>query len=142
MADGLDIAALGSGLAPDRTGTSATTSLSRDDFMNILLAEMSHQDPMNPVGNQEFLSQLTQLETLQATNQLTAGIETLIAIQQLASAGALIGLNVRASGGNGAEIVGTVDKVIMQGNTVAVSVNGSQVPLSSVEEIWRDGEAA
>ena len=142
MANGVDIAALGSGIAADRTGASASASLSREDFMNILLAEMSHQDPMNPVGNQEFLSQLTQLETLEATNQLTAGIETLVAIQRLASAGALIGLTVRASGADGQEIVGTVDKVILQGNEVAVSVNGGRISLSSIEEIWRDGEAA
>ena len=53
-----------SGVSADKTGSSASASLSREDFMNILLAEMSHQDPMNPVDNQEFLSQLAQLQTL------------------------------------------------------------------------------
>jgi flagellar basal-body rod modification protein FlgD len=138
----MDISALSGSVAADRTGSSARATMSREDFMNILLAEMSHQDPLNPVGNQEFLSQLAQLQTLEATTMLTQGIESLVALQKLSAAGALIGMTVRGEGPGGEPLVGTVERIIMRENHVAVSVDGTELALEKIEEMWRDGEVA
>ena len=137
----MDISALTSSVPVDRTGQTAQHTLSRQDFMNILLAEMSHQDPLNPVDNQEFLSQLAQLQTLEATTLLTQGIESLVALQRLSSAGQLIGMAIRGAGSGGEEITGTVERIIVRGNQVAVSVNGTELPLENIEALWRAGES-
>ena len=125
-------------VSADGTGSSASASLSREDFMKILLAEMIHQDPMNPVDNQEFLSQLAQLQTLEATNQLTEGIEKLVAMQQLSSAGALIGKTVSGQGAGGVEVSGQVERIIMRGGDISLSVNGTELALSNVQEMWNE----
>ena len=106
--------------------------------MKILLAEMSNQDPMNPVGNQEFLSQMAQLQTLEATSALTESIETLVALQRLSSAGALIGKQARGTGGNGQEVTGTVEKINVNGSDISVTIDGTEIGLDRIQELWQD----
>jgi len=46
-------------------------TLSQDDFMRLLLEELSHQDPLNPMDSKEFTVQMTQFSTLEGINQMT-----------------------------------------------------------------------
>ncbi len=133
----MDISALTGAVPADNTGPSAQSALSREDFMSILLAEMTYQDPMNPVDNQEFLSQLAQLQTLEATTSLTEGIESLVALQRLTSAGQLIGKDVQGTSADGTSIAGTVEKVLVRGQETLVSVEGVELALDRVEEMWQ-----
>ncbi len=76
------------------TSTSASSStslegqqLSSDDFLTLLVAQLTHQDPLEPMEGQELMAQIAQLETvvkldelndyLQASNQLTNPLSTL-----------------------------------------------------------------
>ena len=138
----MDISALtgSTAVSTEKTESSSGRWLSREKFMEILLAEMTHQDPMNPVDNQEFLSQLAQLQTLEATTALTEGIKSLVALQKLSSAGQLIGMTVRGEGPEGETIMGVVDRVVVKDNKVSVSVNGLELPLEKIEEMWREDE--
>ena len=117
------------------TGATAKNTLSREDFLNIMISEMSHQDPMNPVDNQEFLNQLTQLESLQAMTTLTQGIQSLLAIQQIGSASALIGKTVQGLDAGGDEVSGKVEKVVVQGGSVSVVVGDARLPLGNVQTV-------
>ena len=119
-------------------GVSSYTSLSRQDFMNIMISEMSHQDPMNPVENQDFLNQLAQLESLQATAQLTQGIEALLALQQIGSASSLIGKTVTGDDGTGTPVNGVVEKILMKNGTATLVVGGTELPLNRIAEVQGD----
>lgn len=44
---------------PDRT------TLGKDDFLTLLVAQLSHQDPLNPQDASEFVAQLSQLTSLE-----------------------------------------------------------------------------
>lgn len=121
--------------AADRTGATAKNTLSRQDFLNIMLSEMTHQDPMNPVDNQQFLSQLSQLESLQAMNSLSDNIASMLAVQQLGSASALIGKTVEGKGANGEALAGVVEKVVIQNGAVSVVVGGTQLPFANVQSV-------
>ena len=135
----MQVLPLGGEVLSDRTGPSAKTTLSRDEFMKILLSEITHQDPFNPVSNQDFLSQLVQLQTLEATSELAKGIGDLIAVNKLSSAGSLIGLVVRGELEGGEEIVGKVEKVVLRGKEPLLLVSGSELPLSNVREVLGEG---
>ena len=57
----------------------ATEEIGKTEFLNLLVAQLKNQDPMNPVDNQEFIAQLatfTSLEQLISINK---------AVTQLAS---------------------------------------------------------
>lgn len=54
------------------SGTSSSAEIGKTEFLNLLITQLKHQDPMNPVNNQEFIAQMTtfsQLEQLIAINQ-------------------------------------------------------------------------
>lgn len=51
---------------PDEPGAAkATSQLSADTFLQLLVAQLRHQDPLNPADGTEFLAQLAQFSSLE-----------------------------------------------------------------------------
>jgi flagellar basal-body rod modification protein FlgD len=48
-----------SGVNP--TSSSESNILGKDDFLNLLVTQLRHQDPLSPMESAEFTSQLAQL---------------------------------------------------------------------------------
>jgi flagellar basal-body rod modification protein FlgD len=47
----------------------------KTQFMTLLVAQMKNQDPMNPVDNQDFVSQLAQFSSLEQLITINDGVE-------------------------------------------------------------------
>ena len=45
-------------------------NLDMQDFLNLIVAQMANQDPMSPMENTEFISQMAQFSSLQAMTDL------------------------------------------------------------------------
>src|SRR5262245_46857834 len=73
-------------------------SLSQQDFLNLLVAQMTAQDPLKPTDSQDLLSQMTEFSTLSANNNLQSQMVNMQLGQQVASAGALLGRQVTLQG--------------------------------------------
>ncbi len=132
----MSVGAVSSAGTTETTGAlSSGSTLSREEFLNILISEMSNQDPMNPMDNQDFLAQLVQLENLESTSKLSDAIENLSRLEQLRSAGSLIGRTVVGESIDGASVSGQVEKVVMEDNEAYVVVNGSRIAVDEVNEI-------
>lgn len=52
-------------------------SLGQEDFMRLMLAQLSNQDPFQPMENGEFLGQLAQFGTVSGISELKSSVETL-----------------------------------------------------------------
>lgn len=66
------------------TATSATTAkdktaLGKDDFMTLLLVELQHQDPTEPMDSEKILTQTSQLATLESTENTNKALAALAA---------------------------------------------------------------
>ncbi len=107
----------------------------RDQFLKILITELSQQDPFNPMENNEFLSQVADIHNLEASAELTEGIKSLTKFQEMASASAMIGKHILAQADDGSLVEGTVDKVVANGGKVRLVVGDQEVALANVHEV-------
>jgi flagellar basal-body rod modification protein FlgD len=55
------------------------TVLGKDDFMTLLLVELQHQDPTEPMDSEKILSQTSQLATLESAENTNKALENLSA---------------------------------------------------------------
>ena len=60
------------------TSTNGTTkSLGRDAFLNLLVTQLQHQDPMQPQADGEFIAQLAQFSSLESLQQMQATLDSI-----------------------------------------------------------------
>lgn len=77
------------------------SELGKEDFLTLLVAQLQHQDPLNPMDDKQFTSQLAQFSQLEQLTAINEGIGTLsenTMQQDMTSAASFIGRNVRAVG--------------------------------------------
>lgn len=109
-----------------------TQSLSQQDFLNLLVAQMTSQDPLNPTNSQDLLTQMTQFSTLNANTSMQGVLGQLQSGQLFSDAGALLGRQVTLQVDASTTTQGTVTGVDTSGNTPLIVVNGQSYDLSQV----------
>ncbi len=72
----------------------AYSQLNSEDFVKIMLTELSNQDPLEPSDTSALLDQMANLRTIQGNIDLGDRMEALVAQNELASAATLIGTRV------------------------------------------------
>ncbi|MCD8351287.1 MAG: hypothetical protein LUC93_11830 [Planctomycetaceae bacterium] len=106
------------------------------DFLNLLLVQLQNQDPLSPMENMDFTSQLAQLQQLEEQMALTRAMTSLRNDSQTQSATGMIGKDVIGTDADGNRVEGTVTRVVMDGDSVLVELNdGTRLPVGSVQEI-------
>jgi flagellar basal-body rod modification protein FlgD len=88
--------------------------LGMQDFMKILLTQLTFQDPLKPMDNQQFIAQMAQFSALQQTEALNDKIDQLISTQASLQAVGLIGKTVTVGTANG-KVSGTVSSLSFAG---------------------------
>jgi flagellar basal-body rod modification protein FlgD len=84
------------------------TLVGYDAFLKLLVAQLRQQDPMNPVDSSTYISQVTQLSSLEQSLAQTAALESVSASQRTAEASALLGqMVIPMDGESPSRIVGT-----------------------------------
>ena len=121
--------AIGS-IASSGSEVPSAASLSQEDFMRILLAQLQFQDPLKPVDNQEFVAQLAQFSGLEINRQQSEKIDQLLAIQAATQSIGIIGKTVEVASSAGTSTVGVVSAVSFRTGEplVTITVNGSALP--------------
>lgn len=64
----------------------AYSNLGSDEFLKLLVTELSNQDPTNPTDTSQLLSQLSQIRDIQSTDKLTETLESVVLGQSIATA--------------------------------------------------------
>lgn len=84
--------------------------LDKDDFLKILITQLSHQDPTQPMEDQAFIAQMAQFSSLEQMTNMSAGLAKVADLVARAQAVSLLGKIVEVSDGYGTAS-GTVDAV-------------------------------
>ena len=105
---------------------------SKDTFLQLLVAEVQNQDPLEPTSNTEWISQYATFSELEAMNNMSASFD-------LARASALVGktvvLNTTSESGKTTTIQGKVDYVTYEGGQAYLSINGSTYSMDDLHDI-------
>ena len=64
-----------------QTGSSENGVMGKDDFLNLLVTQLKHQDPLNPMDSADFTAQLAQFSSLEQLENANTNLETLISAQ-------------------------------------------------------------
>ncbi|WP_042144825.1 flagellar hook assembly protein FlgD [Paucisalibacillus sp. EB02] len=60
-----------------------SNELGKDDFLKILMTQIQHQDPTNPMEDREFISQLAQFSSLEQMMNMSDAIKDLVINQSM-----------------------------------------------------------
>jgi flagellar basal-body rod modification protein FlgD len=100
-------------------------AVNTDDFLKLFLTQLNYQDPLEPVDNREFLTQLAEFSSLQIANSNSKSMESLLDVSSVNQSVSLLGKEVLVNSGNipGGSAVGTVSAIELNGNNVVLGVN-------------------
>lgn len=105
--------------------------INSDTFLNLLVAEMTNQDPMEPTSNTEFVTQMAQFSSLTYSKQSAE-------FSKSNYASSLVGKTVTASKMDGSTLVtktGVVESVMKNGDDYTIKVGGVSFDISNVTAI-------
>jgi flagellar basal-body rod modification protein FlgD len=92
-------ASASSATSASSSSTTGVGGLTMNDFLTLMTAQLQNQDPLNPTDSNQFLSQLSELSTVEGISQLNTSMTTLsnsmLSSQALTSA-SLVGQGVLA----------------------------------------------
>lgn len=91
--------------------TSALSDFDAASFLNLMIAELQNQDPLNPMENDELMAQIGQIREIEASDRLTETLEAVLLGQNISSATNLIGADIRALNNEGDWVEGNVSIV-------------------------------
>jgi flagellar basal-body rod modification protein FlgD len=113
-------------VAPVSSSTSSTAAFGLDfqSLLNIILQQLTYQDPLKPVDNFEFVSQLGQFAQLQQTQSLNDQITNLLASQSATQATGLLGQTVGATT-NGSSVIGQVTSITFSSGQPLITITTS-----------------
>lgn len=107
-------------------------TLGQDDFLKLLVTQLSSQDPMNPQKDTEFIAQMASFSSLEQTRSMQSDIAGMRSEQQIQQAAALIGRSVSIKADSGELITGRVTGMNLEEKTPRIVVNGQPYALTSV----------
>lgn len=110
--------------------------LSSEEFVRILVSELTRQDPLAPQDTSALLDQLSSIRSIESDLSLTNQLQSLVTENQLASAGNLIGTFVSGVTDTNQRTEGFVVSINRTESGAILNLsNGSRVGLSRVDEI-------
>ena len=110
-------------LAPGRI---PQADLGKDDFLKLLITQLSHQDPTQPLEDREFVAQMAQFSTLEQMTNMTGELSKVLGLLARSQAVNLLGKTVQIAQGQ-SSVTGRVE-----------AISGSQYPQVLVDGRYYD----
>ena len=127
---------------PAARGTNDLKDLDLNQFLQLMITELTNQDPLNPMDNTQLVQQIGELRSIAASDQLTTTLQSLQTQQSLTTASSLIGKLVTALTTDNQNITGKVDSVSVEVDpddnskrTYKVKIGDKSIDLQNVRAV-------
>jgi flagellar basal-body rod modification protein FlgD len=109
---------------PSQVQRNTGGALGKDDFLKLMVAQLQHQDPMNPMQDSDMMGQMASFSTLEQITNMAAANQTIAS--NLTSTGAigLLGRTVTYTDSEDISHTGVVTKVTTAGGSPSLTVAG------------------
>jgi flagellar basal-body rod modification protein FlgD len=130
------IASITNRTAPTSASQGASgASLQMDDFLQLLTSQITNQDPLEPMKDTEFISQMANIASLEQMEQFSKGFSKFADSHHAMLAQGYLGREVTISE-NGSEITGVVESVnSTEDGASEVVVDGNIYSPSSITKV-------
>ena len=121
--------------------TTPTTPIStgkapgKDEFLQLLVTQLRHQDPLNPMQDREFITQLAQFNALEEMQKLNTSFTAFGATQDVQIAASLLGKTVDYQGQDGTTVTGQVSQVGWHTGVPKLTIGEKEVDLSQIVSV-------
>lgn len=119
-------------IAQGNKSATSNSTVDKDQFLQLLVAQMKYQDPLEPTSNTEYISQYATFSELEQMQNMSASLE-------LARASGLVGqtvvVKVTDSSGKTTTTQGNVDYVVYENNKAYLSINGELYSMDSLDTV-------
>ncbi|MFM1770090.1 MAG: hypothetical protein RJA22_2619 [Verrucomicrobiota bacterium] len=107
-------------------------TLKQDDFLRLVMAQLTNQDPLKPQQDTEFIAQMAQFTSLEQSKAMQGDIALLQKQQLFLQANSLLGRQVSVQDLDGSLLQGTVSSVEVHGGTPYLVVGGRLFDLDTL----------
>jgi flagellar basal-body rod modification protein FlgD len=120
---------------PANLARAASNALDAGQFMQILLAQLTHQNPLEPMNNAEMMTQFSQLNSLQELREIHVAVDKLSSSNQVLYLASLIGKTVKVNRPDGNILEGVVEEVITEKDNLQLRIGDEEVSVNDIIEI-------
>ena len=115
-------------------GRTASQQLGKDDFLKLLITQLSNQDPTNPMEDTQFIAQMAQFSSLEQMTNMNESFNKMASMINSSQAAATIGRTVDIDIGD-TTARGVVEATTM-GSQPQVMVNGMYYDLDKIKAVY------
>ena len=115
----------GASSATGNSSTKTNNDLGKDDFLQLLVTQLQHQDPLAPMEDKEFISQMAQFTSLEQMKNMNNSV-------QITQATSFIGKQVTWGDSQGNEVTGVVKSVKIVNGEARVIVGNETLELKQI----------
>ena len=116
--------------AATQAASGKNSAMGKDQFLKLFVAQLQHQDPMNPMQDSDFMGQMASFSTLEQVSNLASENAN------AANAIGLLGRTVTYTDKDGADHTGAVEKVSTKDGKPSLTVGGTDgVDPSSISQV-------
>ncbi|MGN0151388.1 MAG: flagellar hook capping FlgD N-terminal domain-containing protein [Wujia sp.] len=112
--------------------TNTSSDLDKDAFLQLLVTQMQYQDPLNPGDSTEYMSQLAQYSSLEATMNISDAVDKGNALNLV---GEYVIMNTTDSTGKSTMVSGLVEYATVKDGEVLLSINDTYYPAEDLDSV-------
>ena len=127
-------------MAVSSVGGVAGSTVNKDEFLKLFVAQLKNQSPMDPLKGHEFIAQLAQFSSVEQLTNLNSSFADSLKFEQLLGTGNLIGKKATyfdpTSDTGSSE--GVISGTTISNGTTSVIIGNKNIPISNITGIFEN----